>query len=731
MKAKISKGAGFRGVVNYLLDKERGEIIGGNMAATTQAGLSAEFGAVRCQRPDIARPVWHVSLSLPPGDSLSVEQWREVAADFLHKMDVKDNQFCIVQHKDKAHQHIHIVLNRVTTDGGVWYADRDVYRAIEATRQLEAEKDYLRPTSDRDYTDKKFRATKREDARRAKGQDIPQQQVHDVIRRVIDTAPRKLTTREFIAELQKEGIEVRPNIASTGRVNGFSFSMGEHKYTGSKVNAKWAQLQKEIDYQPSRDNAYLLELIGRKPQETAFSSQEFKQYREVIDKYMTNPTIAVDLRDDIKKIGINKLTRGVKELNNEHYQQLAALYDEQKTAWQKIRAQRPPMRLTARDMTAAAVMFALSPALGALVILPYALDKLIRLHRRAEAADISKQISDTKAEIIQNNRRRDALKELREGTEQFKEEQQKMKQEERNIIRDNVKNRINTTAAENKDFSNYIDYINQSGIRETQPTYDELAAMYEREAWSKNNAVLRGTDTMIAAAVSAAADRPENRALYILPMVFDAISNVDNIGDRIDGQTLDRAIQDFGTQDIASQYVHAELEAVQAEEIELLKQARERNSELIFSIKKQDLAEDTLSEPKINRLTGKVTLDPEEYNKLAAVYKDYHNMRDSYDMTQMQRYHDGNEKRALEKNIKEITNRLNDANKVNKSLSDRCNEAENKTVELSDKLEIIETYISDSGLDKSLADWIAAKAAIEKQMQDITRSMSDFSGMEM
>ena len=731
MKAKISKGAGFRGVVNYLLDKERGEVIGGNMAATTQAGLSAEFGAVRCQRPDIARPVWHVSLSLPPGDSLSVEQWREVAADFLHKMDVKDNQFCIVQHKDKAHQHVHILLNRVTTDGGVWYADRDVFRAIEETRQLEAEKDYLRDTADRDNTDKKFRPTKKEEGRKAKGQDIPRQQVHDAIRRVIDTAPRKLTTKEFIEALRKEGIEARPNIASTGRVNGFSFCLGEHKYTGSKVNAKWAQLQKEIDYQPSRDNAYLLELIGRKPQETAFGPQEFKQYREALDKYIANPTIAVDLRDDIKRIGINKLTRGLQELNNEHYQQLAALYDEQRQTWQKIRAQRPPMRLTARDMTAAAVMFALSPALGALVVLPYALDRLIRHNRKAQAKEISREIAELKAEIIKNNRRRDALIELRAENKQFAEDIKTMKSEERNIIRDNVKNRINTTAAENKDFSNYIDYINQSGIRETQPTYDELAAMYEREAWSKNNAVLRGTDTMIAAAVSAAADRPENRALYILPMVFDAISNVDNIGDRIDGQTLDRAIQDFGTQDIASQYVHAELEAVQAEEIELLKQARERNSELIFSIKKQDLAEDTLTEPKINRLTGKVTLDPEEYNKLAAVYKDYHNMRDSYDMTQMQRYHDGNEKRALEKNIKEITNRLNDANKVNKSLSDRCNEAENKTVELSEKLEIIETYITANGLDKALADWISAKEALENQMKDITRSMSDFNGMEM
>lgn len=731
MKAKISKGAGFRGVVNYLLDKERGEIIGGNMAATTQAGLSAEFGAVRCQRPDIAKPVWHVSLSLPPGDSLTAEQWREVAADFLRKMNAKDNQYCIVQHRDKAHQHVHIVLNRVTTNGGVWYADRDVYRAIEATRQLEAEKDYLRPTSDRDYTDKKFRATKREDARRAKGQDIPRQQVHDVIRRVIDTAPRKLTTREFIAELQKEGIEVRPNIASTGRVNGFSFSMGEHKYTGSKVNAKWAQLQKEIDYQPSRDNAYLMELIGRKPQETAFSSAEFEQYREVIDKYMTNPTIAVDLRDDIKKIGINKLTRGVKELNNEHYQQLAALYDEQKNVWQKIRAQRPPMRLTARDMTAAAVMFAVSPALGALVMLPYALDKLIRLHRRAEAADISKQISDTKAEIIQNNRRRDALKELREGTVQFKEEQQKMKQEERNIIRDNVKNRINTTAAENKDFSNYIDYINQSGIRETQPTYDELAAMYEREAWRKNNAVLRGTDTMLAAAVSAANDRPENRALYILPMVFDALSKVEGVDDRIDGQTLDRAIQDFGTQDIASQYVHADMEATKAEEIELIKQTRERTHELTAQIRRIDIAEQPLPAPKINRLTNKVTLTPEEYERMAAVYKQYEILQAAHKQAQYNNYDDAKKIKELEAKNKDLEGRLSDYDRAFVAARDGRNAAENKTVELSEKLEIIETYITANGLDKALADWISAKEALENQMQDITRSMSDFSGMEM
>ena len=731
MKAKISKGAGFRGVVNYLLDKERGEIIGGNMAATTQAGLSAEFGAVRCQRPDIARPVWHVSLSLPPGDSLTTEQWRDVAADFLRKMNVKDNQYCIVQHRDKAHQHIHIVLNRVTTNGGVWYADRDVYRAIEATRQLEAEKDYLRDTADRDYTDKKFRPTKKEEGRKAKGQDIPRQQVHDAIRRVIDNAPQKLTTRDFIEKLQAEGIEARPNIASTGRVNGFSFSLGEHKYTGSKVNAKWAQLQQEIDYQPSRDNAYLLELIGRKPQETAFSSAEFEQYRAVLDKYMDNPTIAVDLRDDIKKIGINKLTRGVKELNNEHYQQLAALYDEQKNVWQKIRAQRPPMRLTARDMTAAAVMFALSPALGALVILPYAIDKLIRYNRKAQAADIAKQIYELKAEIVHNNRRRDALNELRAESKQFMEEQRMMKAEERNIIRDNVKNRINTTAEQNKDFSNYIDYVNQSRFKDTQPTYDELASMYEREAWRKNNAVLRGTDTMLAAAVSAANDRPENRALYILPMVFDALSKVEGVDDRIDGQTLDRAIQDFGTQDIASQYVHADMEATKAEEIELIKQTRERTHELTAQIRRIDIAEQPLPAPKINRLTNKVTLTPEEYERMAAVYKQYEILQAAHKQAQYNNYDDAKKIKELEAKNKDLEGRLSDYDRAFVAARDGRNAAENKTVELSEKLEIIEAFLTDKGLNKPLANWIADKAALENQMQDITRSMSDFSGMEM
>lgn len=732
MRGKVVRGASFRGLLNYLMDGGRGELIGGNMGADTKAGLSAEFGLTRSVRPDVAKPVEHIMLSLPPGDELTAEQWRDVASAYLHKMDMRNNQYCIIQHSDKRHQHVHLVVNRITQDGGLWYGDREVLRTIEACRQIEAEKYYLRETSDRDGKSKQFRPSYREQGRKRRGQDITRQLIHDAIQRTLDGSPRKLTPRELIGALKRNEIEVRPNISATGRINGFSFAVGEGtRYTGAKVGYKWAQLRQRIDYQPARDNAYLLEMIGRKPQEMAFSPSEFERYREALDKYIANPTIAVDFRDDIKRIGVDRLTRGLKELNNAHYQQLAALYEEQRQTWAKIRAQRPPMHLSARDMTAAAVMFAVSPALGALVVLPYALDRLIRHNRKAQAREISREIAELKAEIIKNNQRRDALIELRAENKQFMEEQRMMRAEERDIIRNNVENRINATAEKNKDFRGYIDYVNQSGIRETEPTYDELAAMYSCEAWRKNNAVLRGTDTMIAAAVSAAAERPENRALYILPMVFDAISKVEGVDDRIDGQTLQIAIQEFARQDVGAQYVHSDMEATKAEEIELLGPARERLSELTYQIRKQDLAEDVLPAPKINRLTGKVTLDPEEYNKLAEVYRDYHNMRDAYNLTQIQRYHEGDAKRELEDKIKETTNRLDDARRVNKSLSDRCGELENKTVGLSDKLEIIETFLTDRGLNKPLADWIASKAAAEKQMHEITQRIDMNDGMEM
>jgi hypothetical protein len=72
MKAKVSRGSGFRGALNCVFDLgpqathlKQAELVGGNMAGQEPHDLAREFSVTRQLRPDITRPVWHCSLDLP------------------------------------------------------------------------------------------------------------------------------------------------------------------------------------------------------------------------------------------------------------------------------------------------------------------------------------------------------------------------------------------------------------------------------------------------------------------------------------------------------------------------------------------------------------------------------------------------------------------------------------------------------------------------------------------
>jgi len=93
--AKISKGGGFRGLVNYLVAGRRGrprelpgELIGGNVHGAGPREIAREFGAVRELRPDVKRPVLHASLSLPAGQHLTSQQWQVAAETWMREMGI-------------------------------------------------------------------------------------------------------------------------------------------------------------------------------------------------------------------------------------------------------------------------------------------------------------------------------------------------------------------------------------------------------------------------------------------------------------------------------------------------------------------------------------------------------------------------------------------------------------------------------------------------------------------
>lgn len=527
MKAKITRGKSFRGLLNYLLDHDRGEIIGGNMSASDKIGLSLEFGSIKALRPDISRPVWHCSLSLPPGDNLTASQWRGVAADFIREMGIGDNQYCIVRHQDKEHQHVHLVVNRINVDGGVWYAEKDVPKAIQICRELEKIKDYLRDTSYKDYTNHRYYPSYREQTRYRKHHDIRRQHVHDAIRRIIDTAPCRLTPKQFIKLLALERIEVLPNISAAGRINGFSFKYDGMKYTGSKVKAKWRRLSTELDYRPERDNPYLLSLIGRGSE--LFDTVEYGKLKAAIDRYTQTLDYAA-FQNTAHTIDTTRLLRGASVMQAEHYAELGKLYERSKTAWAKLSRSRKPRRISFREAQGLAIILAVAPMLGLLLLLPIIFERLAYMHNRADAKEISNQIIMLKQEI-------ETTKEQISNITKFKEVSY-MDMDNKNLQEmklTELGRQVQLTLQRGADFSGYTSFVQMNAIQSANPRADDLYRLYNAKDW-KNAPQLMGTEQMITAALK----DPASSIIYLLPILFARLARKG--AESMDGITLEREL---------------------------------------------------------------------------------------------------------------------------------------------------------------------------------------------
>ena len=263
MKASISKGGDFRGLCRYVFDvkgkgDKRPEVIGGTIAGATCDDMIEQFAAIKRIRRDIPRPVWHCSLSFPHGEHPDSGKLAEVAEAFMKLMGFPESiPYTVIRHHDKKHDHIHIVASRIGIDGKVWNAGFDVFKALRATQALE-ERFGLKLTKAYEPGAKrkgpKFGERQME---RRTGLDSPKARLQGLIDEVSAVGP---TAVAFCEYLEANGVETRANLARTGRLNGFSFSVEGIAFKGSNLGKDytWAGLQKRgVTYDPGSDLAGL------------------------------------------------------------------------------------------------------------------------------------------------------------------------------------------------------------------------------------------------------------------------------------------------------------------------------------------------------------------------------------------------------------------------------------------------------------------------------------------
>lgn len=135
MKCKISKGAGFRGLVNYA-QKEDAIFIASSTGAESKDFLR-QCAKLRESRPDIKKPVLHFSLSLPPPERLNKEGWGEAIAKFQTEMGLEGHDYFAVQHTDADHDHVHLIVSKISPNGDLWKDGNDVFRAMSACEKIE------------------------------------------------------------------------------------------------------------------------------------------------------------------------------------------------------------------------------------------------------------------------------------------------------------------------------------------------------------------------------------------------------------------------------------------------------------------------------------------------------------------------------------------------------------------------------------------------------------------
>jgi hypothetical protein len=96
-----------------------------------------EFGNRR-----VVKPVFHMSLSLAPGERLTQEQWTKAAEHMLVGLgfNLKTNKYYVALHTDTNNHHIHITANRIKLELGYNLAgntQRENLKACELASEIE------------------------------------------------------------------------------------------------------------------------------------------------------------------------------------------------------------------------------------------------------------------------------------------------------------------------------------------------------------------------------------------------------------------------------------------------------------------------------------------------------------------------------------------------------------------------------------------------------------------
>ena len=231
MIAKIVKRSNFKGVVNYILDKEKDAkiLVCDGLFAENKDTIAMSFEVQSKMNPEVTKPVGHISLAFSKEDEhrLTDRAMAGIALEYLKKMGITDTQVLIVRHFDKEHPHVHIAFNRIANNGRTISDRNERIRSTRICKELTRKYDLY-------FANGKERVKQH----RLKEPDKTKYKLYSILKTEVS---RCGNWNILIANLEKQGVEVRFKYkGKSNEIQGITFSKNGYTFSGSKIDRRFS-----------------------------------------------------------------------------------------------------------------------------------------------------------------------------------------------------------------------------------------------------------------------------------------------------------------------------------------------------------------------------------------------------------------------------------------------------------------------------------------------------------
>lgn len=194
-----------------------------HLAGDNPQQITEEFKLIQEQNTRCQKNTLSFVLSPTPEDgaNLTKEKLKELTQSFIKEMQLKERQAIAFVHRDKAHTHVHLYINRIGFDGKA-YNDSFIGKRSQLTAENVAKEMGL-------TTVKEVQQGKKIESTHIR---LEIKKIHQSIME----KQRPKTIDDYMKVMKKQNVNVIPSINRANKLQGFRFEFQGHNFKASEVH---------------------------------------------------------------------------------------------------------------------------------------------------------------------------------------------------------------------------------------------------------------------------------------------------------------------------------------------------------------------------------------------------------------------------------------------------------------------------------------------------------------